>query len=547
MKSNFWRKVRSWTAAGCIALGATAGFSYCDELPKQNPADPLAEIKARLERLEKENAELRQLVRTQTTAPLQTPAPAGPGDKGDLEGMIREVLKAEEKRKAAAEEAKKKEEADKGFEVGKDLSMTASWRHGLEVATRDKAFKIHVGGRTQFDMIFMDADPNLVTGPGNIGRVDDAFAWRRARFMIEGQFHEVFSFVCEYDFLNSFNSASAAANGVTANVPVPTDLWIQMSQLPYVGNIRVGNQKPPISFEHLTSSRWLNFMERSYAFDAFIGGLDNGFRPGVAAFNTLADDRIHWSVGVFKNNSTVFGYNVGDGEYDVTGRLTALPVYEDDGRLLVHVGVGASHRDLDNDRVRFRARTLLRNGPAALHTALLDTTLGGASQDLVVPEFVVVAGPWTLQAEYYATWVHDTTSPPTAIPVAASDRGTTFHQSAYVEVLYFLTGEHRRYDKKYPRFDRVIPNENFFLVRDENCQTQWGLGAWQVGVRYSWINLDEKVANSGNAEDITVGLNWFWNPNSKVQFNYSYGRRDLRNSPRDGYVQGFGIRYSFDF
>ena len=114
-------------------------------------------------------------------------------------------------------------------------------------------------------------------------------------------------------------------------------------------------------------------------------------------------------------------------------------------------------------------------------------------------------------------------------------------------MLYFLTGEHRRYDKKYPRFDRVIPNENFFLVKDENCQAQAGWGAWQVGLRYSWFTLDENVANSGTVQDVTLGLNWFWNPNSKVQFNYIVEKRDLRNSPRDGIVQGFGMRYSFDF
>ena len=39
--------------------------------------------------------------------------------------------------------------------------------------------------------------------------------------------------------------------------------------MPWIGNLRIGNQKPPISFEHMTSSRFLNFLERSYGFDAF--------------------------------------------------------------------------------------------------------------------------------------------------------------------------------------------------------------------------------------------------------------------------------------
>jgi hypothetical protein len=44
----------------------------------------------------------------------------------------------------------------------------------------------------------------------------------------------------------------------------------------------------------------LKFPERSYTFDAFLGGLDNGFRPGAQLFNTAFDDRMTWAVGLFK-------------------------------------------------------------------------------------------------------------------------------------------------------------------------------------------------------------------------------------------------------
>lgn len=498
------------------------------------------ELRERIEKLEKQNQELLEMLKgKQGVVPVSNREET----HRDVRTMVSDILKEQEEKKKADEEAKKKQAAEEGTVVGSDLKLNATWNHGLQVETADKAFKIHVGGRTQIDSTWMSASDRLMYGPGGTGRIDDGVEFRRGRFLIEGQFYEVFSFACEYDFVNTFNSANANAGGTTANVTGPTDLWIQMNQLPIIEHVRVGNQKAPISFEHLTSSRWLNFIERSYAFDAFIGGLDNGFRPGIQAFGTILDDRIHWAGGVFKNNQTVFGFNVGDGEYDITGRLTGLPVYEAEGRCLVHVGVAVSHRDLDNDNVRFRARTPLRNGPAALHTRLLDITLGGDSQTLMVPEFVVVMGPWSLQAEYFGTWVNGSNFP----AANKTSLGTTFYQSAYVEVQYFLTGEHRRYDKKYPRFDRVIPNENFFLVKDEEGGLAAGWGAWQIGVRYSWIDLNDNNINGGKAEDITVGLNWFWNPNSKWQFNYSYGRRSIPTGDSNGFVQGFGIRYAFDF
>jgi phosphate-selective porin OprO/OprP len=252
-------------------------------------------------------------------------------------------------------------------------------------------------------------------------------------------------------------------------------------------------------------------------------------------------------VGIFKNMNRPFGWNVGDGEDDLTGRVTFLPWESDDGRCLVHVGIGASHRDLDDDEARFRSRTLLRNGPGHLHTVLGEARMTGGTEDLIVPELVAVWGPWTFQSEYFAAYVHDVDSRITPGPAAAVDAGTYFAQGYYVEALYFLTGENRVYDKKYPRFSRVVPNENYFCVDGEDGCRHSGRGAWQIGARYSWIDLDDGDINGGEIDDITVGLNWFLNPNAKIQWNYSWAWRDAAGDTSDGMVQGFGMRLALDF
>lgn len=580
MSRTMWKPV-SWFVAGAAALLLARG-----EGRAQAPLSDLEELRARLERLEKQNEQLLRALqqRQDNGAPLATlggpiaadgegaafvttqQQPSAPGpegemglnvNKGAVEKIVGQYLKSkdEEKKKKdeetkKEEEKKKKEAEDAGHVVGKDLNMKVVWRHGLWAETADKAFKVHVGGRTQFDTIWMDAPPDVEFGPGGVGDVRDAYNFRRARLAVDGTFWEVIDFNCEYDFLNTFDyePTNPPRENDIANTPVPTDLWAQITHIPGIGVVRVGNQKPAISFEHLTSSRYLNFLERSFAFDAFIGGLDNGFKPGVAVLNRTEDERATWQLGVYKNNQQIFGWNTGESEYDVTGRVTWLPYYEHDGRCLVHLGLGASHRDLDEGRYRYRARTLLRNGPGPLHTRLVDVTLDGDDHSLVVPEFAAVFGPWTLQAEYFAVWHHDTLLPAGGGRLA--NRGTTYFQSAYAEVLYFLTGEHRPYNKfggSGAAFTRVIPHRNYYLVPGEDETPLCCPGAWQVGARYSWIDLNDRFVNGGVAHDVTLGLNWFLNPNMKFQWNYSIGFREVAVATSDGPVHGLGMRMAFDF
>jgi phosphate-selective porin OprO/OprP len=290
-------------------------------------------------------------------------------------------------------------------------------------------------------------------------------------------------------------------------------------------------------------------LERSLTFDAFIENGNNGFEPGVLAFDTFMDERATWALGVFKNTRSIFGWNIGDGEYDITGRVTCLPLYENEGEYLVHLGVGASHRDLDDDVERIRARTLVRNGPATLHNIVAEVIALGDSRDQIVPEFVVVWGPWTLQSEYYAVWLRDAATPVIGDP--KTNQGDVFVQGAYAELLYFLTGEHRHYNRKTGAFGRVTPHDSFrgFGLDEEGCDTceAGGIGAWQVGVRYSWLDLDNKGIQGSTCHDVTVGLNWFLNPYMKWQWNYSALYRDAPIAQRDGWIYGFGTRIAIDF
>ena len=204
------------------------------------------------------------------------------------------------------------------YVVGSDTGLKAVWHHGWEVESANKDFRVHVGGRTQVDGGWFAADDAVQFGPRGIGRLDDSVNMRRGRLRVDGTMYEVIEWAAEYDFVSHL--VGAANPSVPA--PAPADLWVTLTHLPWVGNFRVGNQKDPIELEHLTSSRWLDFMERSLMFDAFYGRFTNGFVPGLQFFNWTENERATWAVGVFKNTTNPFGFGVGDGDYMIEGRGT---------------------------------------------------------------------------------------------------------------------------------------------------------------------------------------------------------------------------------
>jgi phosphate-selective porin OprO/OprP len=414
------------------------------------------------------------------------------------------------------------------------------WRAGVRFESADKTFSAFVGGRFQFDVVSYITTSTLRQNiPGNVP-LDNGVAFRRFRLDVGGSLYQNFEYYAQVDFVNGFVTSND--NRLT-DVPVPTDLWVQFKDLPWIGNLRIGNQKPLYSFEHLTSSRFLNFLERSIGFDAFVEGQNNGFEPGVTIQDTYLDKRGTWGVGVFKNTRSPFAFNVGRNETEVNGRVTYLPIYEEDGKYLVHVGFGAMTRALDQDQARLRSRLDVRNSPNTFSSLLADTgNFFGSQQQILVPELVAVAGPWSFQSEYYGSWVgHARAIGPNNIPLA--DQGTVYFQSAYAEVHYFLTGEYREYNRDAAVFGRVVPRRPVAWTR--GGFTGWG--AWQLTARYSYLDLNSKGIRGGEIHDMTLGLNWFLNPNMKLQGNYFLAARNVTGTAGDGLIHGFAMRTAIDF
>mgnify|MGYP002266808353 CR=1 FL=1 len=73
--------------------------------------------------------------------------------------------------------------------------------------------------------------------------------------------------------------------------------------------------------------------------------------------------------------------------------------------------------------------------------------------------------------------------------------GTPVFPSFCVMSSYILTGEHRRYRKAVGAFGRVIPEHS--------------TGAWELALRYSYLDLDSGSVEGGTLHSATAGLNWY--------------------------------------
>ena len=354
----------AWILAAVLVAGGTVAAQA------QQPEAELAELRARVAALEEQNAELQDAVLKRlppadnSASAVRYSEAAFPSDLNTFDAEVRTAVDQYLVEKETLEAEKKLAAEDAGNEIGHDLTMTAKWNHGLELSTEDKNFRVHVGGRTQFDTSWFSVDPSVNTPaylPGGV-IYEDGVDFRRARIRMDGTMYETIDWAVEYDFANSLRIPLAAP--IDQDVTAFTDVWWTFKSVPVLGNVRVGNQKEQIGFEHLVSSRFLPFMERSYNQDAFYGGAYNGFTPGVQAFDNWDEEMGCWAIGLFKPVDNAFSSGAWDGDRAVTGRLTRLLWYNDEGERLVHVGVASRWFTSTRDRHRFRARDAVRAAPA---------------------------------------------------------------------------------------------------------------------------------------------------------------------------------------
>lgn len=455
-------------------------------------AERLKELEAKVARLEAIMENVDHYIDQQVEARIQSQrvttraaATPTPTPTPDIDALV-------EKKVAEQLETKMAESVS----VSDKNAVKVSLNPGLKIERADKKHSFQVGGRLQVDGALFNDDKTDQPDGTNV---------RRARLNVSGKVFNDWVYKAEYDFANDSTALKDAYIGYTGFDDI---------------SFRLGHIKEPLTMDTMTSSLHGLFVERSAAATIF-----HPIR-NIGIDGLYVSDHWHVNAGAYRDGPTASGSN-DDEEFSVTGRLVFAPVLEDDA--LLHLGMSGSYRkpDAGLESVQYRERP----ENTVQSDRLIDTgsisdvdyyTLGGLELAAAYKSF------WG-QAEY----VRSDLTRDNGQPDANFD-------SYYGQIGYVLTGESRPYSLKSATFGRLKPAAPL---------SEAGWGAFELGARYSHVDLNDASASitGGEMDSYTLGLNWYPETHLKFQANYIWADTDSQAVTANDDPQIFLIRAQYDF
>ena len=315
-----------------------------------------------------------------------------------------------------------------------------------------------VRGRMHLDTALWDED--------SVPLNDSSF-FRRVRIGLTGKIDDHWSGTIEYDFAENVT----AANEVVLRRSLGG------------GTLKIGHFKVPKGLNELTSSNNMTFIERASNNNSFSDsrriGLGYDWASGDVLVQTMLFTR---AIGSSQGGEAPMG---------VAGRLVWAPKVGD-GRL--HLGASVAFEDRnDETTVRYRDRPEARPGGGV---RLIDTGSIGDVDDTFKfgLELAYQAGPFSVEAEYLG------------VDVNRSAGAEPTFSGYHVQASYVLTGESRGYRGG--------------AFRGNTPATP--RGAWEVGARFSSVDLIDAGFTGGEQENFTLGLNYYAGANVRFMVNYIF-------------------------
>ena len=416
--------------------------------------------------------------------------------------LVKNVAQSESENEKKVVQEITREEVSHSVDEAVDKATDKAVKEQFELASKELAKKekeklensIRVGGRIQID---------AATYNGDIAGHSDGTEIRRARLFAQGNLGKAWGYKLQYDFADDI-----VIDGLR-------DAYLDFKGFENF-NIRVGHTKEPFSLQNMTSSKYVLFTERALPI-VFTRGRNLGLE--------VSHNDKNWSAAV-----GIFGRGVNGAELDndegfgASSRITYAPINEENR--LLHLGATAAFRSTGSiDALRFRVRPESH----LTNTRLVDTGFFDAdSYNRFVGEAAFISGPFHVQGEYYHT----------SVDRDISTNADLDFSGFYVEGGWFLTGESMNYKPSKGIYSRVTP---------KGIVGKGGIGAWQVALRFSSLDLTDEDITGGEEDNFTLGLNWYATPNIRFAANY-VNVLDVDGGINDGdEPESFQIRSQVEF
>jgi Phosphate-selective porin len=375
------------------------------------------------------------------------------------------------------------------------MPLKAEVRDGILVfESANQKYKLWFDIRVQMDGAVFFGKKNYMDPIGNgIGN-------RRSRFAVKAQINE--------NWYGEIDTDLAAG-----------EFELKDALIRYTGlddwEFSLGNFKEDFSMEQTTTSRYLPFMERPMAVQAFAPSRHVGFDAryqkdwfyGSAGMFFQLMDNLETSTYVNDNNKD-FGRNQG---YSFTGKVVFNPLYKLENKG-VHIGLGGSYRTPKTDVAPAEyggARYSVRNSTSINRKKYLDTDVI-PNVDYELLGNIELAGYYKgfrFQSEYIANKVFIEDDAPATV-----NKQTKTFDGWYAQAGYLLFGGNQVYNRNDAKFTQPTRGR------------KWG--DIELMLRYDYLNLNSKNIYGGSGENYTIGLNYYINNSVKLVLNYQYSNND---------------------
>ena len=461
------------------------------------------------------------------------------GELGEAKAQARQskadAQAAREQLRQAQEAAQRaQQDAQKAAAAG-TTGVTVSMPGGRPTfASADGRASLAIGNQTQFDYGTYYQNPNSNTQFPNL---NSGVNLRRERIFFVAKFDQ-FTFNVTPDW-------GGSPDGVN------TSQYLYEANLNFTGfkpfTATLGYFKPWFSLYDSQSSNDFLLMERPSIIEIsrnVAAGDARATFPSIKASNDGIS--LPWGSGSYFAALAFTGASYGaqtsnllNGEQlGMVGRLAGRPYYDEDWNFHLDVsGENVFHPNINASGTPGVNRTTLSFGDrpedrAADQNKLINTgNLSSSSASVIGGE---AAGNWRnllLQGGYYQ--IYDNQSKLPGVPAP----GLSFN-GGYVEAGWNNTGEPFRYNVGSAAFGRPKVDDPFIV--NENGFSP-GIGAWQLGTRWSVMNLNSNVTPGvsqsktggifgGYQQIFGAALSWYPNDWIRFEMQFQYSMVDKLNS-----------------